>query len=177
MLSNCWKGIKVMRIRYLALGCLLILAAALAGCGTGKTVKVEGIVLLDGQPVSGASVRFIPLDAEKGLSANGLTGTDGRFRLTTRKPNDGAMPGEYRIEVSYEEQRESAAGVDMSRPDKAMEVMRKAGEESRATGGPAAPKGGKGGKIPPGYGTKDSPLRQTVPPDGDVKIELKSTGG
>src|SRR5207249_327992 len=40
-------------------GCLF-LVLALAGCGGPRTKPVEGTVLLDGKPLSGASIQFVP---------------------------------------------------------------------------------------------------------------------
>ena len=91
-----------MRLRFLSLACLLVSALFVSGCGKGKTVKVSGVVTLDGQAVDGAMVKFVPLDEAKGMGAFGRTGSDGTFRLTTRNPNDGALPGEYKVLVTFE---------------------------------------------------------------------------
>ena len=79
---------------------LLLLAAYLpciAGCG-GPTVRCEGQVLLDGEPLPGATVMFIPEDGSR--VATGRTDTEGYFRLTTFEPGDGALPGEHRVTVT-----------------------------------------------------------------------------
>jgi HEAT repeat protein len=77
------------------------LAVGLAGCrGQGKPVKVEGSLTLDGKPFSGATITFVPAEGS-GRSASGLSEQDGSFRLTTFKPDDGALPGEYKITVTY----------------------------------------------------------------------------
>src|SRR5215470_12572106 len=96
-----------MRARVITLACLLVSAAVVAGCGRAKAVKTTGVVTLDGQPVDGAEVKFIPVDAAKGMLASGVTGSDGKFRLTTTNPNDGAIPGEYIVVVSLSERREA----------------------------------------------------------------------
>src|SRR5262249_50056903 len=82
-----------------------------AGCGGKKPVKVEGTVTLDGEPLAGVTVSFRPKGDETGRSANGMTGSDGTFRLTTFMPNDGALPGEYTIVVI---QDEIPAGPDVA---------------------------------------------------------------
>jgi len=43
-----------------ALGALALLAAL--GCGDKNLVAVKGVVTLDGQPVEGALVKFIPAE-------------------------------------------------------------------------------------------------------------------
>ena len=58
----------------------LLATAALAGCGDGpKMAAVSGTVLVNGQPVEGAQVLFMP-DGER---AAGSTDTNGRFQLST----------------------------------------------------------------------------------------------
>ena len=66
------------------------------GCGSkNKLHKVEGTVTYDGKPLAGATVQFVPLDSN-GTTANGMTGDDGSFRLTTHSTGDGAKPGDYK---------------------------------------------------------------------------------
>src|SRR5262249_39083032 len=75
---------------------------AVPGGGGGK-VAVTGPLTLDGQPMEGAIVTFVPANPGKGEIAYGTTDKDGAFRLTTSKPNDGAVPGEYKVTVVYAE--------------------------------------------------------------------------
>ena len=69
----------------IALVAVGLVGAAVVGCGRrGPAVEmVEGIVLLDGQPVEGATVLFSPESGGPagGLPAAGRTGADGAFRL------------------------------------------------------------------------------------------------
>ena len=87
-------------------GVLLPLAC---GCGGGlqgpETVKVTGVVTLDGDPLVGADVFFHPAGADGPLHAcQAVTGPDGRFSVSTHieagqyKP--GMVPGEYRVAIS-----------------------------------------------------------------------------
>jgi hypothetical protein len=75
---------------------------ALAGCGgsgaySSVLYPVTGQVLLaDGHPLTGGSVRFIP--KRSGLPATGKIGVDGAFSLTT-KTREGAVPGEYKVRI------------------------------------------------------------------------------
>ena len=72
-----------------------------AGCGASgpAMVKVTGTVTLDGTPVDGASVVFMP--AITGKPAQGKTDAAGKFALNTdpSKPEDGAQEGEYIVTV------------------------------------------------------------------------------
>src|SRR2546425_4092176 len=75
----------------------------LAGCsGKYGTFDVRGTVLLDGQPLPGATVLFMPEDGG-GRAASGMTDSEGNFLLTTYKENDGALRGKYRVLVSKSE--------------------------------------------------------------------------
>src|SRR5205807_2290024 len=79
---------EAIRMRQLN-GCLAVLSACLvlAQCGCGgkdRPVKLEGLVTLDGEPVEGAIVSFLP-DEGAGRFAHALTAKDGSFRLTTYK--------------------------------------------------------------------------------------------
>lgn len=75
---------------------------ALAGCGgpgpySGSLYRVKGRVLLaDGSPLTGGTVRFIP--TQGGLPASGKIEADGTFSLKS-KSRDGAAPGEYKVRI------------------------------------------------------------------------------
>jgi hypothetical protein len=78
----------------------VVLLGLVSGCGKGKTVKVSGVLTWeDGTPVEGATVVFMPKEEGK-RQASGFTGKDGTFDLTTFKPGDGALPGDYKIVVT-----------------------------------------------------------------------------
>lgn len=77
---------------------VLLLTVFLTGCG-GGLCPVEGqVVWKDGTPareLAGSQVIFdLP---EKQTSARGTVQADGSFRLTTNKPDDGALAGEYKV--------------------------------------------------------------------------------
>jgi hypothetical protein len=78
---------------------LLVPLVVLAGCGRGPVmVPVSGVVTLDGAPVADANVMFAPRG--DGRPAEGKTDAAGKFSLTTEKPNDGAMEGDYEVTVT-----------------------------------------------------------------------------
>jgi hypothetical protein len=76
--------------------------SAALGCGSRGPVPVKGIVTVDGTPIPGAAVSFVPLD-DKGRPAYGATDAEGRYELTTHSPGDGALPGEYLVTLVWEE--------------------------------------------------------------------------
>lgn len=88
---------------------LVAVALATVGCGGGPTLDthpVEGVVTLDGEPVPDATVMFVPVDEEQGLSATGVTDQNGVYRLTAvgtgeavARAEGGTLPGEYQIGV------------------------------------------------------------------------------
>ena len=78
------------------------LAVAAAGCGGAasnrpKLVPVGGIVTLDGKPLSGVVVEFIPTGSTHGNGASGRTDKAGRYELTAARWGKGAPVGEYRV--------------------------------------------------------------------------------
>ncbi|MCR9296183.1 MAG: carboxypeptidase-like regulatory domain-containing protein [bacterium] len=74
--------------------------ALFVGCGSSNppTAQVTGTVTLDGNPVEGATVLFIPDDASN-KAATASTQADGTYALTTFEAGDGAMPGSYKVKV------------------------------------------------------------------------------
>ena len=75
----------------------------LCGCGRGpRTYPVTGkVVFDDGTPLTSGGVVFSELVVAEGVATNarGAIDGDGRFRLTTFKDNDGALPGKHRLLV------------------------------------------------------------------------------
>src|SRR5205823_2118076 len=78
--------------------CFLALVLALVGCGSSRTSRVEGVVLLDGKPLTGASVQFVPRGT--GHDATGQTDASGQYVMSTFKPRDGVVPGTYKVVIS-----------------------------------------------------------------------------
>jgi hypothetical protein len=73
-------------------------AAVLPGCGPQVLrYPVEGVVTLDGKPVKGASVAFMP--KAKGCPGIAATDADGRFALKELDRHKGVVPGEYQVVV------------------------------------------------------------------------------
>jgi len=77
-----------------------LIAVWLAGCsGTDRpeTVRAEGVVTYQGKPLAGATVAFAPEGG--GRVASATTDENGRFRLGTFDPGDGALVGKHRVSV------------------------------------------------------------------------------
>lgn len=93
------------------LACSLVAALA-CGCGRGgpRVEMVEGVVVLDGVPVEGATVFFSPAsshgDAGQGLPAAGRTGVNGGFTLNAgggARPGAGTKAGDYVVTIVKQE--------------------------------------------------------------------------
>lgn len=79
-----------------------LIGCSLLGCGGSSadrpdTVPVSGIVRHNDQPVEGATVIFAPTGHQ--YAAAGQTNAEGRFTLRTFEPDDGAVPGDFRVTV------------------------------------------------------------------------------
>ena len=146
------------------------LVCGAAGCGGTKTIPVEGVVLLDDQPLAGATITFTPI-AGDGLPATGRTGQDGTFTLTNADGRSGALPGEYKVMVSKAEAMELPGGQAPKTPEEIEKMMMKGRGKDRKSPSPAK-KSSSG--VPARYRSADTPLRQTVPPEGKVIIKLDS---
>ena len=116
--------------------CVSIACAVLAGCGRSQkwpalTEPTTAVVRLDGKPVEGALVILGP--AGKGYASQGTTAADGRATLTTFRAGDGAVAGQYRVLVSWEEVRRNPAvtipdpAVDLEAYRAAMDALNRAG--------------------------------------------------
>jgi hypothetical protein len=82
---------------------------------------VSGQVLFEGNkpPPEGAFVVFKPVKAmplleKMGGNPRGTVGKDGRFKLTTRRPEDGAPAGEYEVIITW---HKPEAGASDDGPD------------------------------------------------------------
>jgi hypothetical protein len=76
---------------------ITILSQQGSGCRRSDMVPVSGRVTFEGRPVPQAVVRFVP--ESRPMAAAG-TDDDGRYRLTTRRPMDGAYIGRHKVIVT-----------------------------------------------------------------------------
>ena len=96
----------------------LITISAIVGCHTGPkglpTCYVEGIVSLDGQPMDGALVTFIPtVMGDDTKIATGYSNESGKYTLTSDGglPQKGALAGDYSVTI-VKDKVESLAPVE-----------------------------------------------------------------
>jgi hypothetical protein len=83
------------------------------GCGGDdglpKRYPVRGEVTYKGTPLERGTINFLPQDS-KGRGASG-TIQNGSYSLTTQTPDDGAIPGSYRVTVRAVEGTEASKKV------------------------------------------------------------------
>ena len=92
----------------LILALFAVTLVALLGCSgepqVAGVVPVTGTVKQKGSPLAGATVTFAPAGQTAGArAASGKTDDSGRFKLTTLKADDGALPGDYQVTVTKTE--------------------------------------------------------------------------
>jgi hypothetical protein len=130
-------------------------------------VRVRGTLTLDGKPVAGKSIRFVPEENTPGVGAGANTGLDGTFELIAVRPGAtrdtlGVPPGKYKVAVT-----EPIFPIEF-------EVSATGGEgPAPAIGLPTVlPRG----SIPGHYhDAESSPLRIEITPDShEQNIELTS---
>ncbi|MBQ9798994.1 MAG: hypothetical protein IJO40_03550 [Thermoguttaceae bacterium] len=88
----------------------VFVASVCVGCGgsgggsRAELVPAAGVVTLNGEPVADATLEFRSATDVPNSLAAGRTDADGKFTLTTDRPNDGALPGSYKVVVKKEVQ-------------------------------------------------------------------------
>jgi hypothetical protein len=102
---------------HVGVACLLSWSAGCGGASGAanreKTIPVTGKVTYNGEPVADATVTLVPdappPDAIGKRAAFGRTDSSGRFSLRTFEPDDGAVPGKYKVTVTKYEVSSSGA--------------------------------------------------------------------
>ena len=142
------------------------LCAVLAGCGGGedaykkarpKTVSAKGSITYSGQPLPLAIIVLDP-QAEGGVAAMGRSDAEGNFSLDAYPPDQGAVPGSYRVSV------------------KKTESPKKTDVDPASHDAPDVESDGPKSLIPPEYGEfATSGLTIEIPAEGSetLKLELK----
>lgn len=78
----------------------IVYTLIVAGCGRSDRpalAPASGIVKLDGIPVEGATVSFLPV--EGGRPGSGLTDVEGRYTIKTFEDAPGGIVGEHKVAV------------------------------------------------------------------------------
>lgn len=81
--------------------------AVVVGCSQPyekETAAVSGMVTLDGKPMTTGTVMFVP---DTGRAAVGVIEPDGTYRLSTYRPDDGALVGRHKVSVAIPEGSET----------------------------------------------------------------------
>ena len=144
---------------------VLLSILPMTGCGGPfKPVYLEGLVTLDGEPLAGATVTFLPEDGD-GHPASGFTDQEGVFKLTTFKKNDGALPGEYCIVVTKIQSIEAPPEANSGEADAVLKHYKSLKSQGRRT------------LLPPIYAqAATTPFHCAVPPpDKQVILALQGS--
>jgi hypothetical protein len=99
----------------------LVLVAGSLGCGGNNPVyPVQGRITFEGQPMmGGGSISLVPLGNQPGKAAGGEIAEDGTYKLTTYRPGDGSMVGEFRVLIIQSVEKEPEATPDGQKAPKA----------------------------------------------------------
>jgi hypothetical protein len=88
--------------------------SGVAGCGQ-PAYQVKGKVMFDGKPmVGGGSITFIPIGKQR--MAGGEIAPDGSYSLSSVKPGDGAMVGDYKVAITQVTNKEPEPTPDGQKP-------------------------------------------------------------
>ncbi|MDR1480796.1 MAG: carboxypeptidase-like regulatory domain-containing protein [Planctomycetaceae bacterium] len=126
-------------------------------------VPAEGVLKFNGELVEGATILFSPVSQSK--AASSVTDTNGKFKMMTLNPNDGAYPGEYNVVVKKTEERgEIDEPVNVDELSKSGRIVIKDTRELIQ-------------HLPQKYASfNTTDLKITIPPEGNKKIEINLTG-
>jgi hypothetical protein len=161
------KGQQRFKPEFLGGGAVLCLGLFLTlGCGddTGlpQRYPVYGTVTYKGEPVAKGQITFLPKKPD-GRAANGFI-QDGRYTLTTATDGDGALPGEYGVQITAKEADQS----------KIAETIRKEGGGARQIDvGRAAAKAKN--LVPPKYQLPETSKLEAVVKEQSNKFDFDLT--
>ena len=142
--AQCWTAIVLLLV---------------CGCSTStkpyQTAPVAGLITLDGKPLAGAHVTFMPVpDAQSrkqsGPEASGNTSEDGRYSLQTAFGDVGASVGKNRVMITTRKTE-----LDPTNPDRSKEVAKE--------------------RVPGKYFTDQSPLFYDVSSGGTKSADFELT--
>lgn len=149
--------------------CFVILSACV-GC-RDRLVDVHAKVEMDGQPVEGAAVTLISAGDIGRRPASGVSDHNGIVRFTTYQPQDGVLPGDYKILVNKSTSGTGATG-DTNLDPRNPEDMKRILEMDRPSKVPATRT-----ILPRVYlSSSTTPLSCTISADTDeINIEINSS--
>ena len=82
--------------------CASIICFIISGCGGTSYIPVSGTVTVDGKPMEGVTLSFLP--EAGGTNASGTTSPVGTFTVRTSDKN-GCLPGTYVVTIAKYEQK------------------------------------------------------------------------
>jgi len=118
-------------------------------------VPVSGTVTLDGKPLPGVNVTFIPVGSTRGDICFGLTDASGKYELNNRYGHSGAPAGEYKVTCT---------------------VGGGPGSDAPAEGAPAEPADAST-SLPAHYTSEDATKLKATVPAGGGTIDFELTSG
>jgi hypothetical protein len=142
-----------------------LLAASVIGCGDSgpRRVPVSGTVSLNGKPLEGAIISFLPVPENKeGMPAEDITGPSGNYKAMT-KGRSGVVPGKYRVSIT--KSLVDPAKVDPSFKDDPFMAQ-------LSTSAPEAGKGKKGEAAPDKIEWAED--REVTTEGGELDFDVKS---
>jgi hypothetical protein len=103
------------------IGWMIVLGLGFVGCGPEQKTAVplfpvHGTVTLDGKPLAGADLRFIPEGETPGQGGAARTAPDGTYTLSTPLGEPGAPAGDYRVVIEKHEAPPGAGPPDPNVP-------------------------------------------------------------
>lgn len=93
--------------------------ASVAGCSKPvKLVNASGVVMIDGKPVEGILVQFLPQtrDGRRMPTSFATSAADGTFTLTTHDGKPGAVEGPHAVLLADTLEERPAQGQRATRP-------------------------------------------------------------
>lgn len=104
------------------------LALLLTGCGDGGPTlcEVEGTVTLDGVPVKGAELTFIPQNVPTTMVSYGGTDENGHYTLAFTATKTGAIPAMHQVRVEL-----SGGGKKLSKKYQSQDAITKEVKEGK----------------------------------------------
>jgi hypothetical protein len=130
MIANCGRLLLRFHVTIAAI-------AILAGCNRSsfELAPVHGTVTVDDQPLFQGKVRFAPVGKgdgdHPGRPALGSIQSDGTYRLTTYKGNDGAVIGEHWVMIANVEEELPDGVPEFSRVTMPQRVTVVEGKDNR----------------------------------------------
>ena len=90
------RSFRYTKILPLAFVFLLPLAGCSGGANLPELGQVSGTVTLDGQPLDGATIEFVP---EKGRPSSAITDESGNYKLRFSATTNGAVLGKHDVAI------------------------------------------------------------------------------